>query len=220
MKHYYLHKANHPCLTLFFAGWGMDEHPFRDYHPADSDLLMLYDYRSLTLDAALLQGYREVRVVGWSMGVWAAGQVLPHLDLPLTESIALNGTPTPIDDREGIPQAIYQGTLEGLNERNLRKFYRRMCGSAEATENFLQRAPLRPLEELKEELEDIGRQSLAGSVSPFVWTRALVGTGDLIFAAANQQQAWSHTDTEVLTRDMPHYAEGVLREVLLRKGNL
>lgn len=220
MKQTYLYKANHPQLTLFFAGWGMDDQPFRDYQPTNSDLLMVYDYRSLSLDATWLRGYDQIRVVGWSMGVWAAGQVLPSLDLPLTECIALNGTSTPIDDEKGIPLVIYRGTLEGLTERNLCKFYRRMCGSAVATETFLQRRPARLLDGLKEELDSIGRQAQCSPVSSLDWTEAIVGTRDLIFAAANQQQAWSETHTSVTLRDISHYDETVLREVLLMKPNV
>ena len=47
MKQYFIEQRHLPSLTLFFAGWGMDERPFLHYHPADRDLLVCYDYRSL-----------------------------------------------------------------------------------------------------------------------------------------------------------------------------
>ena len=34
MKHYFIQQKHLPRLTLFFAGWGMDECPFMDYCPA------------------------------------------------------------------------------------------------------------------------------------------------------------------------------------------
>lgn len=56
MKHYFIQQKHLPRLTLFFAGWGMDECPFMDYCPENSDLLVCYDYRSLDFDFTLLQG--------------------------------------------------------------------------------------------------------------------------------------------------------------------
>ena len=50
MKQYFIEQRHLPSLTLFFAGWGMDERPFLHYHPADRDLLVCYDYRSLDFD--------------------------------------------------------------------------------------------------------------------------------------------------------------------------
>ena len=81
MKHYFIQQKHLPRLTLFFAGWGMDECPFMDHCPENSDLLVCYDYRSLDFDFTLLQGYQEIRLIAWSMGVWAASMVLQDMDL-------------------------------------------------------------------------------------------------------------------------------------------
>ena len=43
MKHYFIQQNYLPRLTLFFAGWGMDECPFMDYCSGNSDLLVCYD---------------------------------------------------------------------------------------------------------------------------------------------------------------------------------
>lgn len=218
MKQYFIYKENHPCLTLFFAGWGMDEHPFADYRPADSDLLVCYDYRSLDFDFSLLDGYREIRIVAWSMGVWAASCLLQDRSrLSVVESIAVNGTPTPVDDEKGIPSLIFKGTLDGLNERNLQKFYRRMCGSGEATKRFLERGPQRNIEDLKEELRLIGEQAVASPFPSFLWKRAVIGTKDLIFCAANQRNAWTQAGAVQDERQASHYDEALLRELIERK---
>ncbi len=76
MKHYFIQQKHLPRLTLFFAGWGMDECPFMDYCPENSDLLVCYDYHSLDFDFTLLQGYQEIRLIAWSMGV--CGKVYPQ----------------------------------------------------------------------------------------------------------------------------------------------
>ena len=116
MKQIYLIHEHHPRLLLFFAGWGADETPFKTYRPADSDYMLCYDYRSLDFDASLLTEYTDIRVVGWSMGVWAATRVMARTPLPVSRRIAINGTPFPIDETCGIPPAIFQGTLDGLRE--------------------------------------------------------------------------------------------------------
>ena len=60
-----------------------------------------------------------------------------HLRLSLGKSIAINGTPFPIDEERGIPPAIYRGTLEGLADASLHKFLRRMCADSKAFREFL-----------------------------------------------------------------------------------
>ncbi|WP_455669426.1 DUF452 family protein [Phocaeicola sp.] len=218
MKHYFIHKQNHPRLTLFFAGWGMDEHPFMDYCPEDGDLLICYDYRSLHFEYSLLEGYEEIRVVGWSMGVWAAAQVLQHTEFPITESIAVNGTMTPKDNEKGIPEMIFEGTLKGLNATGLQKFRRRMCGSGEAMNVFLENEPQRSLEELRDELRLIGEQVSALPFFKFEWKKAVIGKRDLIFAAANQWNAWRDTGAEIIEQDIPHYSEELLRNIVCRSN--
>ena len=213
MKHYFIQQKKTPGLTLFFAGWGMDEQPFMDYCPEDRDLLVCYDYRSLDFDFTLLQGYEDIRLIAWSMGVWAASVVLQHMDLPICERIALNGTVTPVDDEEGIPQVTFKRTLESLNDITLEKFIRRMCLKKENMQAFLSKRPKRSVEELKEELQLIGEQVQSCPVPDFKWERAVIGKDDLIFIAANQRNAWS-AGTEVVEYDVPHYSEEILRKML------
>lgn len=214
MKHYFIQQKNYPKLTLFFAGWGMDEQPFIDYCPVESDLLICYDYRLLDFDFTLLQGYEEIRLIAWSMGVWAASVVLQHIDVSISESIALNGTMTPVDDNKGIPRTVFERTLAGLNDVAFEKFIRRMCLKRDKTEAFLAKRPTRRVAELKEELQKIEEQAEAGAVPAFKWGRAVIGRDDLIFITANQRNAWRDTGTEVIEHDIPHYSEEVLRNML------
>lgn len=130
MKQHFIIKNNQKHLLLFFAGWGMDETPFLTIHPTDKDWMICYDYRSLAFDTDLLETYSQITLIAWSMGVWAASQIMkqyPHL--PVSQSIAINGTLYPIHETKGIAHSIFDGTLQGLNEQTLQKFQRRMCGS-------------------------------------------------------------------------------------------
>ena len=54
------------------------------YRPAASDFMVCYDYRTLDFDASGLEEYREINLIGWSMGVWAASQTVPQLSSPGT----------------------------------------------------------------------------------------------------------------------------------------
>ena len=85
MKQYFIIKNNQKHLLLFFAGWGMDETPFLQIHPTDKDWMICYDYRSLEFDADILQEYSEITLIAWSMGVWAASQIMKQYpSLPLS----------------------------------------------------------------------------------------------------------------------------------------
>ena len=94
-------------------------------------------------DSNLIGNYKSIDVIAWSMGVWAASQAIGSMGLEVNSAIAINGTTHPIDDSKGIPQAIFQGTLDGLNDATLKKFQRRMCGSTESYKLFIEVAPHR-----------------------------------------------------------------------------
>lgn len=214
MEHYFIQRQGCPRVVLFFAGWGMDWHPFAGYRPEGSDLLVCYDYRSLDFDPFWVAGYESIRLVGWSMGVWAASCLFASAGLPFADRIAVNGTPVPVDDEKGIPRRIYEGTTNGLDETAYRKFLRRMCGSGEALEAFLSRRPLRPLGELKEELRLIGEQAAALPASDFAWSKAIIGKRDLIFLPDNQRRAWGGSGTRTVELDVPHYSPMLLKNII------
>lgn len=206
--------GKHHRLLLFFAGWGMDEFPFLQYTPPESDFMICYDYRTLHLDTSLIKPYAMIDVVAWSMGVWAASQVLQGLSLPIGQSVAINGTPFPIDERRGIPPAIFQGTLEGLNPTTLLKFQRRMCLDGTSFACFKETAPKRTVEELKEELDAIGRRYRQLPPADFNWQQAFIGQNDRIFPPAHQQVAWKESGTLITTGDEAHYDESLFKRYL------
>lgn len=199
---------------LFFAGWGMDETPFIHYLPQHRDLIICYDYRSLDFDKSQLSSYTQIQVVAWSMGVWAASQVLKDSNLPITQSIAINGTPFPIDNEKGIPLTIFEGTLNNLCEATLLKFQRRMCNSGNDFKVFCEVAPQRGVEELKEELAAIQRQCNELPPSNFIWSKAIIGKSDRIFPPQNQEQAWEGICTDIQRYEGAHYDDRTLKENL------
>lgn len=215
MKQTFLVREHHPCLLIFFAGWGMDEQPFLKYKPKDCDFMLCYDYRDLLFDYSALRSYNSIRLIAWSMGVWAASQVMDGKhDLPfIDESIAVNGTNYPVDNCRGIPSAIFRLTLEGLTGANLQKFLRRICGSTSALKDFLAHTPQRPLEELREELRTVGDLAKELPPSSFVWDRAIIGSGDAIFMPVNQLKAFD-SGTSVEQINCPHYSDALFTKLI------
>lgn len=207
MKHSYIIQAGHPRLLAFFAGWASDPTPFQNYRPTDRDYVICYDYRTLESDFIQPDVYREVDIVAWSMGVWAASHIVPRLRIAIGRNIAINGTPHPIDAAWGIPPAIWQGTLEHLSPLSLHKFTRRMCADTEAFHRFLRVTPHRPVEELAEEMRAITHLHDVLPAPTFAWQQAIVGSNDRIIPPDNQTRAWQELNTPVTTTEIAHYDE-------------
>lgn len=193
MKFYFLKRNNESRLLLFFAGWGMDYHVFPELEAFAGDVCICYDYTDMAFDETRFAGYRSVRLVAWSMGVWAASFVLQNKKIAFEEKIAVNGTLYPVSRERGIIPEIYDATRQMLNERSLQKFYRRMCRTQALYDAFMEKRPRRDLDSLREELTVIGQLSAAAPTPQFEWDTIFIGTNDLIFTTANQQQGWQET---------------------------
>lgn len=130
--------------------------------------------------------------------------------------LAVNGTPFPIDDRRGIAEAVFHGTLENFSDAALARFRRRICGGAGQVREFLSHQPYRTTEELGAELAALEHE--VGQVQPaaFVWDKAIIGLCDKIFIPANQRAAW--TDTEVMEVEAEHYDTALFDRLLEGKG--
>lgn len=217
MQTYWI-KNGQPSLLLFFTGWGMDPHPTLHLDPGERDICVCYDFRSLDGHHALfpdMTSYRDITVIGWSVGVWAADQIIGSPEnqiLNMRRCIAINGTHTPVHDHEGIPESVFRGTLEHLNEPSLQKFFRRMAGTSQEHLFFLQQAPQRTFKAQKEELSSIlfdVESAPSGEVRSFRlhWDTAVICTRDQIFPPANLHQAWAGK-TRIVSLDQPHYPFG------------
>lgn len=182
-------------LIVIFAGWAMDFRPFASLRRDGYDIAVAWDYRpgekdSGTWDFALK--YSEICVFAWSLGIIHA-LLPPLLEAKVTRRVAINGSEIPVDDFCGIPHAIFKGTLDGLTERSLSKFYYRVCGSRAAFDSFCANMPERPLDELLDELASFTR------LKPrhLRWDVALIARNDSIFPYENLAKAWSNTPVVV-----------------------
>ena len=185
--------------------------------PDQCDLLALYDYRDLEQSDDLADlpwdSYEAVTIVAWSLGVWAAEQVVPHWSILPTKQrlIAVAGSPYPMHDQWGIPKQIFVGTLEGLTDENRQRFNRRMCGGKRYKQLY-DILSERPTTELRDELQAV-YDSLAipeaSESTPHIrlaWDLAIIGERDQIFPEKNLSTLWKAVNVPtLLLPDGYHY---------------
>lgn len=206
MNYRFVNRNGNRRLLVIFAGWAMDQTPFCHVCRPGYDTLVIWDYRDLSIDWSIVASYEEIVLIAWSMGVYAASMTIHSIDHLITAKIAVNGTLSPVSDLYGIPQAIFEGTAETLDDRNLRKFFRRMCGDRATTDRFMLSAPQRPVCELVDELRAIYPEPWFANPKVTTWDRAVIGRNDAIFPACNQQRAWSG-NAAITVVDRPHYID-------------
>lgn len=215
MKQEYIINEGNSNLILFFAGWGMDATPFKEYKCNKSDFIICYDYRTLDFDFNLIEKYKTIELVAWSMGVWIASQINLPSHIIIKSRIAINGTMHPIDEKMGIPPAIYGGTLNGLCEASLRKFQLRMCGSNSEYKEFLNISSKRSIDELKEELVAIEHHYQTIPQKCYYWDEVYIALNDRIFPAVNQETAWNKANTRIIFGDEAHYNGALFKRYLI-----
>ncbi len=201
MKHAFIQHNGEKRLIVIFAGWGMDQRPFLGLERPGYDIMAVWDYRTLDFDPSWTEGYEEVCVLAWSMGVQAAQLCHNAIAGKVTARIAVGGTQRPVDDECGIPHEIFSRTLDGLDERSLDRFMRRMCGGAKAYAGFEARRPERDIDGLRHELRAIGERCADDTCAPR-FDHYLLTARDAIFPPENQRRAFCGTD--IVECDSPH----------------
>ena len=206
MKKQFIKQGRSDTLLLIFTGWASDERFFHPSPDTNEDICLCSDYRTLEWDDAPFRSYREVRVMAWSLGVFAANSVLRHSTLPIVQAVAVNGTIYPAHNERGIPVAVYEGTEKMLTERNLLKFYRRMCGSEALYEEVKQYTPTLSISELQEALRTIraAQENRSPDGEKTIFTKVIIGLSDRIFPTENQQRAWDG-HPNVTFKNIAHY---------------
>ena len=185
--------------------------------PDQCDLLALYDYRDLEQSDDLANlpwdSYEAVTIVAWSLGVWAAEQVVPHWSILPTKQrlIAVAGSPYPMHNQWGIPNQIFIGTLEGLTDENRQRFNRRMCGGKRYKQLY-DILSERPTTELRDELQAVYDSLATPEASEstphtrLAWDLAIIGERDQIFPAKNLSTLWKTVNVPtLLLPDGYHY---------------
>ena len=93
-------KTGNSQLLLIFSGWAASPEVFRQLETEpDTDLWICYDYRGMDFEGEALSGYRKIRLVAWSLGVWP-------LRSCLVKSLYLSPKPLP---STGLPAPFMTG---------------------------------------------------------------------------------------------------------------
>ncbi|MBD5202532.1 MAG: DUF452 family protein [Bacteroidales bacterium] len=217
MKQQFVSREDMPRLIMVFLGWAMDHRPYQNLRIKGYDILLIWDYRDDTFDLTDLDGYEEIIVIAWSFGVPAAARfIAANHSLPITSRVAVNGTQHPVDDELGIPHALFDATLDNLSETSLPRFFRRVAGSGSAFTSFMASAPIRDIEELREELSVIALRTPA----TIFWDMALIGSHDLIIPPDNQRRSWQKEAGRTVEISSPHQPDfsDVLSHVVTDKS--
>ncbi|AZQ62435.1 DUF452 family protein [Flammeovirga pectinis] len=202
MKTHWLKKEGNDTVVIFFAGWGQTPSFFSTFEAKEKDVLMVYHYSNIAFDNVIneIENYKNKVIVAWSFGVHVAGLFSEFI--PVNQLICLNGSFTPIDDKEGIPNAIYQGTYDQLTENSWKKFVFRICGNKELSDQFLQVSD-RTIEDLKEELYFLGQLPKVNTI-PSV-DIAIIGSKDRIFPSKNLENHWTNRVEHLIVDAVPHF---------------
>lgn len=204
MKHYWLNKSGNSELLIFFAGWSFDENPFKFLKTEELDVLVIYDYRDLTLDVDFF-GYEKYYLVAWSMGVYIAA--LLKEKLPAFErTVALNGTPMPIDNEFGIPNRTFDLTLKYAAEGLKGKFYQNVFYGEEQLEKYWAEPVARTVEDRVEELHSL-KKCINGTPAAArgFYKIAYVSENDKIIPPRNQHNAWEELEVSVIILPDGHF---------------
>lgn len=193
MKFKWLYQNNKENLVLFFSGWACDETPFCTLESENYDVLLIYDYSSLSMPIelrGLFQNYAQVDLLAWSFGVKVAQHLLQDFSAQFRHRVAINGTCLPLDLGQGISRSVVLATLEKLSEKNLRKFQRRILNHKENWKTFEQNSPHQTVENARIELQTLVANFEQMDEGEAFYDKALIGTKDLIFIAQNQINYW------------------------------
>lgn len=189
----YITYEGNSTLLIYFTGWGTTPEVVAHLAlPNNWDYFTAYDFRQVSSsDLPKFKPYSQIYLVGWSMGVWAADILAAALP-KISKAVAINGTPLPMHDLYGIPNHIFRGTLEGLDDDNRARFNRRMCGGKKLLSVFNSFSQ-RSTEDLRDELTGVYEQvkNLPDDTPPsLAWSKAIISEKDLIVPRDNQVAYW------------------------------
>ena len=192
MKSKWIRRDGNKMLILFFGGFACDEKILsRSCVPADCDMVMFFDYRSLDFDFDF-SAYAEVSVVAWSFGVWVADFLAKKIGRTFMR-VAINGSPFPVDDSFGIPVSIFEKTLSAFDERSKERFLRRVCGGSGEYSELEGLMTSRSASELRDELLFLKGAFAREKFEKKPWDTVIVARNDKIFPLENLKRVWGES---------------------------
>jgi pimeloyl-[acyl-carrier protein] methyl ester esterase len=207
MKTYIKRNEKNDELVVLYGGWGTDENFFVPFCCDNFDFILFYNYSAddpLVLPET--KTYRKITLIAWSLGVWAAEYLLSKTGIKPDTTIAVNGTPVPVDDRFGIPLKTFEGTLNNITDANMDKFYFRMFGDKKTYLENQDRIPHRTIKSLHDELRWLYNRMMEHMEPGFKWDYAVISSTDRVFPPGSMKKFWeSQKSTRLIMADLPHY---------------
>jgi len=188
---YWHKKENNKKLLLIFNGWGCDYNIISGLDKKDYDILVVYNYTILEPEKLECTGnYSKVDIIAWSFGVIIADICLNKI-YNLDKLIAVNGTLQPVDNKKGIPETIFQKTIEGFDDLTKKKFFIRMMGGTTRYNKYSKYLPERCTEDQLSELKALGIiANRKYNRCNKAWSHSIIAKSDRIFPFDNLQRAW------------------------------
>lgn len=196
MRKLWLDRQGGANLTLVFGGWGLGPAPFAALAGA-GDVLFVDDYRDLSDPLPEIGAYERVRLLAYSFGVASAAHWLAGAGVTPEQSVAVNGTLFPADERRGIAPDIVAATADGLTPASFARFCRRAGLSGPPPELDISAA--------QAELRTIADRGPAPDTR---FDRIWISARDRIIPAAAQETAWAGQSGVVRRLDAPHVPFG------------
>lgn len=203
MKIHWLNKNNSDKIIVFFSGWGQSPQYFEEQFSSKSNVVMLYNYSHLNFSELenVTSSYNRKEVIGWSFGVLVAALFMEKYN-NIDFSTSINGSLNPIDDDEGIPTKIFQGTLKLLSNASWEKFIFRMIGDRQEYAKFIEQND-RDIDSLKEELTFLG--TLPPLKQHVLFHQVFISTKDRIFPSENLIKYWETNQNTFHLIDTQHF---------------
>lgn len=207
MKTYIRRREKNDSLVVLFGSWGTDENVFVPFCNDEFDFILFYNYSA---DQALvlpeMKTYRKIVVIGWSLGVWAADFLSPSTGIVPDVTIAVNGTPVPLDDHYGIPARSFEDALNNITEESMEKFYYRMFGNRRIYNLNSDKKPNRTLDSVHVEMRWLYNRIMEQKDPGFRWDYAVTSKSDRIFPSENVTNYWNRQkNTRQIIVPYPHY---------------
>ncbi len=196
MQYKWINRQNNDKLIVFFNGWGMDEKIVSNLPCNDFDVLVFFDYRNCDDFDFDFSAYKCKYLIAWSMGVYVCNYFYQKFN-NFDKFIAINGTQKPVDDEYGIPEMIYNLTIENFNELSCSKFMKKISSNIDLREYCS-----RNLNELKDELIKIKELKVQKYLD---FNKVIISTKDRIFPYKNQIKFWKEKNSEILEVPYSHY---------------
>lgn len=179
-------------LIIFFNGFSLNSSIFKRLEDGDYDILYINDYREIPSDLDLFsytENYSSISLIAYSLGVFIAASIKNIFNIRIDKSLAINGTLKPVDNYFGIPENIFKGTMEGLNDKGIVKFYNRVFDdNYNKVEEMLDFDTNKAIQELRY----INDYLQMGYLVKNIFDKAIISISDRIFPPQNQISFWQN----------------------------